>query len=345
MSQKIVTSYPLTEGARPGGYVYSLPLSSLSIKVKVAHLSFKSGPFAQYAQKYLGIENAEQADKEYFRITNIGSEVFEEADSQNLYVVEAAPGTDMSFMELTKQGLIVPSAFVTQAPTQSIPSKVMITAPAFTDLGADPSIYKEKATFFSDVKMDTSFVKVPVQKSMLVEKSAEAKASDAANFIYNLRKRRIDLISGDIDNVFNNGDALKAALAEITRLEKEYLSLFIGKTYVDSSTYSFDYTPNRGSDKSSSILFRFSEDKGIVAENDLSGRPVMVEVTPNNVIQQLPATVNEKAKEAAMFVRYPEVCSVKLIDGKETLYNGRAAISQAGKIIRMPILFPSNGKR
>jgi hypothetical protein len=342
MAQKTVNSYPVSDGIKPGSYIYSLPLTTLNFKVKVAHLSFKSGPYAQFAQKYLGITDAEQSDKEYYRLLSIGSETSEEADSQNLYVAEAAPGTDMTFLELTNQGLIVPTAFVTQVPSQPIPAKELKIAPPFTDLGADPSIYKEKATFFSDVKMDTAFVKVPVQKSMLVEKSPESRASDAANFIFNLRKRRVDLISGDIENVFNNGEALKVALKEINRLEKEYLSLFIGKTYVDSLTYTFDYTPKGGSSKSSAILFRFSENKGVVAENDLSGKPVMVEVTPTNTTQQLPSNIADKGKEAVIMARYPEVCSIKVTDGKETLFTSKAAISQAGKIVRMPISIPSS---
>lgn len=345
MAQKMVNSYPVSDGIKPGSYIYSLPQTTLTFKVKVAHLSFKSGPYAQFAQKYLGITDAEQSDKEYYRILSIGSETREEADSQNLYVAEAIPGTDMSFLELTNQGLIIPTAFVAQTPAQPVPSKEIKIATPFTDLGSDPSIYKEKATFFSDVKMDTSFVKVPVQKSMLVEKSPETRASDAANFIFNLRKRRVDLISGDIENVFNNGEALKVALAEINRLEKEYLSLFIGKTYVDTSTYSFEHTPKGGNGKSSSILFRYSENKGVVAENDLSGKPVMVEVTPVNAVQQLPTAINDKGKEAVITARYPEVCTVKITDGKEILFSSKAAISQAGKIVRMPISFSSTGKR
>jgi len=344
MAQKQLNSYPANETAKPGSYVYSLPLTTIAIRVNTAHLSYKSGPYAQYAQKYLGITDIEQNDKEYYRILSLSSTTYEEADSQNQFIAEAAPGTDMSFLELTNQGLIIPSAFVVQAPSQTIPSKSIVTAPPFTDLNANPNIYKENATFFSDVKMDTAFVKVPVQKNMLVEKSAETRASDAANFIFNLRKRRVELISGDIDNVFNNGEALKVALAEISRLEKEYLSLFIGKTYVDTLSYTFDFTPKAGGSKSSGIIFRFSESKGIVAENDLSGRPIMAEVTPLSIAQQLPTNLNDKGKDAVITARYPEVCQFKVVDGKETLYTCKVAVSQAGKVVRMPISFPASKK-
>lgn len=346
MAQKNVSSYPATgEGAKPGAYIYSLPQTSLVIKVKVAHLVFKSGPYAQYAQKYLGITDAEATSKEYYSILGIKSSTIEEADPNSLYVAEIPYGSDLGFFDMAKQGLIVPSAFVAPGAGIAPPSKEVVVANPFTDTGIEPSIYKENATFFSGVKMDTSFVKVPVQKNMLVEKSPESKASDAANFIFNLRKRRVDLITGDVDNVFNNGEALKVALSEISRLEKEYLSLFIGKTFVDTLSYQLMETPKSdGGSKSSSILCRFSESKGIVGENDLSGRPLMIEVIPNNITQQLQMTNSEKGRDA-IFARYPEVCTIKIIDGKEVIFTGREPISQLGKIIKMPINFPSTGKR
>lgn len=347
MSQKAVNSYPAPnpESVKPGAYIYSLPLTTLSFKVKVAHLSFRSGPYAQYAQKYLGITDVEQSSKDYYKILSITGGTYEEADGGNVYAADAPYGSDMSFLEMTKQGLIVPTGFIVPNIEASAPAKEMNIAPPFTDLGADPNIYKENATFFSGVKMDTSFVKIPVQKNMLVEKSAESKASDAANFIFNLRKRRVDLISGEIDNVFNNGEALKVALNEISRLEKEYLSLFIGKTYVDTLTYQQEVTPKAENGKSNSILCRYSESKGIVGEGDLSGRPLTVEVVPNNAVSQAPQNIADKGKEAIIYARYPDICAVRILDGKDILYSTKLPISQFGKIVRIPLSYPNTGKK
>ena len=345
-AQKGVQAYPAADAqkVKPGALVYSLPATTLTFKVKVAHHMFKSGPYAQYAQKYLGISDAQQANENFYTILRIKAGSFESADPTQLYIADAAPGTDLSFLELTKKGLIVPTAFVTQAPVSVIAPKEQLTPPAFTDLGVDPNIYKENATFFSGIKMDTSYVKVPVQKNMLVEKSPESRAADAANFIFSLRKRRVDLISGDIDNVFNNGEALKVALNEISRLEKEYLSLFIGKTYVDTATYVFEVTPKPEGGKSTSILFRFSESKGVMGENDLAGRPVMVDIASTNAVQQLPTTITEKSRDYIL-ARYPEVCSVRVVDGKDILYSSNMAISQFGKVVQMPLIIPTPSKR
>lgn len=347
MAQKMVNTTPAQnpESVKPGAYIYSLPQTTLTFKVKVARLIYKSGPYAQYAQKYLGITDVEQGNKDYYKILSITGSTYEEADGSNVYAADAPYGTDMSFLEMTKQGLIVPTGFVVPNVEATTPSKEVNIAPPFTDLGADPNIYKENATFFSGVKMDTSFVKIPVQKNMLVEKSAESKAADAANFIFNLRKRRVDLISGEIDNVFNNGEALKVALNEIARLEKEYLSLFIGKTYVDTMSYQQEVTPKAENGKSNSILCRYSENKGIVGEGDLSGRPLTVEVVANNAASQAPQNIAEKGKEAVIYARYPDICTVRIIDGKDILYTAKIPVSQFGKIVRLPLSFPNTGKR
>ncbi|HAY31196.1 DUF4831 family protein, partial [Alistipes sp.] len=77
------------------------------------------------------------------------------------------------------------------------------------------------------VECDTAFLKVPIDKQSTVEKSAESMAADAANMIFSLRRHRLDLVTGEAgENVFGGG--LKAALDEISRLEQEYLALFLG---------------------------------------------------------------------------------------------------------------------
>lgn len=45
--------------------------------------------------------------------------------------------------------------------------------------------------------------------------------------ILSLRQQRINIITGNTDATFS-GDALRAAVEEIGRLEEEYMSLFTG---------------------------------------------------------------------------------------------------------------------
>ena len=83
----------------------------------------------------------------------------------------------------------------------------------------------------------------------------EDAAREAANTIFSLRRHRIELITGEAgENVF--GEGLKAALAEIERLEQSYLELFLGKRVVTTETRRYVVYPQ--SDKKQYIVCRFS---------------------------------------------------------------------------------------
>ena len=47
--------FPTLASAQSGAVVYSLPQTVLSLKVKVQREAFTAGPYAAYAQKYLGV--------------------------------------------------------------------------------------------------------------------------------------------------------------------------------------------------------------------------------------------------------------------------------------------------
>ena len=83
----------------------------------------------------------------------------------------------------------------------------------------------------------------------------EDAAREAANTIFSLRRHRIELITGEAgENVF--GEGLKAALAEIERLEQSYLELFLGKRVVTTETRRYVVYPQ--SDKKQYICLLYT---------------------------------------------------------------------------------------
>ena len=62
--------------------------------------------------------------------------------------------------------------------------------------------------------------------------------------IFSLRRHRLDLVTGEAgENVFGGG--LKAALDEISRLEQEYLALFLGKQYRQTVAREYNALPSK----------------------------------------------------------------------------------------------------
>ena len=116
---------------------------------------------------------------------------------------------------------------------------------------------------------------LPVNKMSSAAQTAEEQAAAAAKMIFSLRQHRIELITGEAgENVFGAG--LKAALDEIARIEKECLEMFYGKTTISEEIYTFNVvlTP----DKMEYVVCRFSDEAGVVAADDLSGKPIVLKV-------------------------------------------------------------------
>ena len=67
--------------APAGTVVYSLPSTTLVMRVVAVHESFQAGPYAQYAQKYLGLD-VKQTSGDSYRIKSIEMLPYVEADPQ-----------------------------------------------------------------------------------------------------------------------------------------------------------------------------------------------------------------------------------------------------------------------
>lgn len=133
----------------------------------------------------------------------------------------------------------------------------------------------------------------------------EEQAASTAEMIFSLRKHRLDLITGEAgENVFGAG--LKAALDEIARIEKECLDMFYGAKSVTEKVYTFDITITP--DKNEYMVCRFSDDMGIIAVDDLSGKPIVVKVetAPHKAYSDILLPLGPKDKVSAEYLIVPQ---------------------------------------
>lgn len=327
------------------GLIYALPRTVLEVKVDAIKRVIVPGPYGRFALKYLGISDVPINKTEEWRISNIDIASVIESDPAALYVASPGDNTKIDFLKLCRSGLILPisgigvnSTSVKDSRERDVDSKIF-----FTDLSTSPFIATEKATYYSQVQHDSVFVRVPIQKEMIVEKNIEEKARAAADFIFMLRKRRSDFLSVDADHNLN-GDGLKIALDEISRLEQEYLSLFIGKTFTETSSHYFEYIPIQPEGESS-IIFRFSGSKGVLPSSDLSGNPILLKCTPESIPESYELLFRsiglEKGKPVSdvVYYRIPISTNINISDGKNELLIRRVSICQYGLLVRMPINF------
>ena len=191
---------------------------------------------------------------------------------------------------------------------------------------------KGKVKVLSQIDSDTCFVKVQVDRRSTVEQSPESAALDAANMIFMIRKNRMELISGNAgENVFGQG--LKAALDELNRLEEEYLALFLGKQFKQTIVREYDVVPEAG--KTSAVVCRFTEFGGLLPSSDLSGRPILVEMTPEMKVQGI--SMSEAKGKSMIYYRVADIANCRLLDGNREITQSRVPVYQFGEVMQIPV--------
>lgn len=155
------------------------------------------------------------------------------------------------------------------------------------------------------VAQESYVLPLPSNRVSAKVETNEEQAASTAEMIFSLRKHRLDLITGEAgENVFGAG--LKAALDEIARIEKECLDMFYGAKSVTEKVYTFDITITP--DKNEYMVCRFSDDMGIVAVDDLSGKPIVVKVetAPHKAYSDILLPLGPKDKVSAEYLIVPQ---------------------------------------
>ncbi len=300
------------------GLVYTLPRTSLIVNVVTQRESVRKGPYARFAQKYFGML-APLADKDVYSIVDAQIKAFEEADPSQVYVLANSEKSPVDLYRGSSEGVI---------------------ALGIDGQGSAPDLFAAKE---SDNKcydstysqQDTSFMSVPISRTEVMQSSLEEQAAAAAEALFSLRRRRIELITGD-QGEYVFGAGLGDALKEIDRLEQEYIALFFGKTFTKTIVNSYNVGPEAG--KNTIIVCRFSETVGAMPTSDLSGTPIVLELTPENKAKSsvLPLT-GAKDDRDKVYVRVADVVSCRLVDSNKTIVQERLPIFQFGQVIQAPM--------
>jgi hypothetical protein len=293
------------------GITYSLPKTSLIIQVEVIKTTLKAGPYHQYAEKYLGVKNAVEADKTYYRpgkltLTNKGI-----PDTDNTYIVEFKAGTTAPYAYLTEEGLLCSINAEYEPPKDSRPA----------DRDASPSPGEDGSTgtpaFFEELLMAGS-----------VAKQAEV----AAKQIYRIRESRLNILTGEADTPPPDGEAMKVVIRELDRQEQALTALFTGSNSKEVSYYDVTLVPYE--DLEREVLFRFSELLGVVDADDLSGAPVYINLKA--IERPAPPALDPKEagkKEKMMkgiIYNVPGKAGVEIWINRNTLFKGETLVAQFG---------------
>ncbi len=326
------------------GFQYMLPKTLIAVEVEVEKNEFEKGVYAEFATSLLGLSDVPSNNNAKYSIRNINISSIAEPDPKNVYFVDL--GNSGLNLDICPSGILksVNKKERTEVQSKSFHHKeeqifAVKEQEGFADILLQPKKEMPKRKIF--IQTDSSIQELPMLPTRKdSDKSAEAKAKEAADLIMSLQKKRISLISGEFEEQYNP-EALQFLYDKLNALEKQYLSLFIGKNktstskkifYVDAANLTF----NNG--KSDVSLASFSENKGI--ETNESGLQGDIVLHINNLNTLALLSENQKKSEKktvseGFVYRIPEMVEVSL-NYKDISVSKKMPVAQLGKTMSLP---------
>ncbi|MBO4467617.1 MAG: DUF4831 family protein [Bacteroidales bacterium] len=314
---------------------YALPFTSFTVEVDLVHQNHFAGPYSAFAKDMLNMDvPASDVKKTYIKEIRIVPHL--EADP---WAARYTAPVNSSLLRLSAQGLI---AFGEMPETGLDWRFQPAVTSSFGANGITGATRQQKNIVYKTMETEEGEVKVPVEHAITVAKTLEDKAAEAAELILNVRQDRHNIAVGNTDANYS-GESMAAALAELTKLEQEYILLFTGYDTVSESHASFEVLPSSTARTNRYTAFYMTEDGKLVKENKTRAKPYELEFTPVALpdVKSEPVQDVNKAKKqekvATIHYRIPAICRVRLLEDGLPLVESRIPVYQLGREAEMPI--------
>ena len=307
------TAQTATSAYRPGvtseGAVYYLPRTALRISVLVERTSYTPGDFVGYAQRYLRLQNVKAEASVSHRVVSITQMPIGQADVTKVYAVKFNAKTVASNVVIADDGRLLA---LNAEPEDEVVPKVFVPAPKPAPLNPRQYMNEEILTAGSTAKM----------------------AELTSREIYDLRENRSLLIKGQADFMPKDGQQLKLMLAQLETQETALRSLFEGTTVRDTTEYVITFVPE--GPVSRKVLFRLSQQLGMVDADDLSGEPFYITIENISVLPPVDEAAAAKAKkkvyESGIYVNVPGRMRSTIHQGIDQLGQAEYPVAQFGRV-------------
>ncbi len=309
---------PFRPGATLEGVNYFLPKTMFEVVITAEKSVTTPGEFAAYADRYLRLSNVPTQSTTTWKIKNITLMPYGTPDSTKAYSIKVKSKTVAPLVSLTDDGILLGiNTEVSPEPVPALPKAVPAPAPVN---GRDY-----------------------MTKTILSAGSISKMAQLTADEIYDIRDSRNALLRGEADNTPKDGAQLKLMLDGLDKQSFALEALFKGQTLTSTEVFSFDYDPLPAATDTAtaipvaearSILFRFSKRLGLVDNDDLSGDPYFITITP---LGNLPAEAEDPSiqrkqskMEKGVWVNQPQRCRITVSTPTQTLITTDQSLAQWG---------------
>jgi len=296
-------------GVTAEGAVYFLPKTALRISVLVEKTTYRPGDFAPYAQRYLRLKDVPQEEYTQYRVISVGQTAIGVADTTKRYAVKFNPKTVAANLSLSDDGRLL--GINSEAKDIALPA---------------PFVAAEKAAPVNPRQF--------MNEEILAAGSTAKMAELTAREIYDLRENRNLLIKGQADFMPKDGDQLKLMLSYIDDQDRALTSLFKGITERDTTEHILTVIPDGPMERQ--VLFRLSQQVGMVEADDYSGAPFYITVedlkTVPPVDEEAASKTKKKQYEAGVYVNIPGKMRVTIFQGIDVLQTQEHTAGQFGNV-------------
>ena len=334
-STTVISPYSGSQSVGPSALVYGLPQTRLYFEIELVKTLFRKGPYAEYANRTLGLQNVPLSDSESWQMKSIRINNRQEVDNKQLYAVSFTdyPQNMDKLLRFSKEGLLLDLTI----------SNVVMNSQShaksgddfqFVNMTVSNTTVERVDTLYRPVETDTAFIQIPVLQRRVTTKTTEELAREAAEQIFEIRKIRIDVLRGDVDHP-TDGAAFKLILQSLDAQEKQLLTLFTGAKIESRQILSYSVLPEKPA--TNTELFYFSEKTGIVNKNTAGAKPVWYEV--GNATAPASNTYTRQANNI-IYYRIPQVVQISAGVDKNTMASEQVVVYQFGNIVSFPLVAP-----
>ncbi|MBP3349925.1 MAG: DUF4831 family protein [Bacteroidaceae bacterium] len=286
---------------------YYLPKTVTEIEFVASKTTRKAGEYYQYARKYLGISDVITEDSETWHLESATITSRGEANTDERY-------------QLTFKAGQTPYIFVSEEHTILSVNTAPDTNTTTTATAANQDVINDidsSKALSSDILMSGSIAKM---------------AEMAAKQIYRIRESRMDILTGDADNMPADGESLRIVIEQLEQQEQALTALFEGTTSVEYVTQKMVYTPTDNVENQ--VILRFSEHLGFVDASDLCGAPIYlsIDVTERGEYPLDNKGVVKKVPKGALAYNIPGKIDISLHFDSKTLAREELSVAQLGVV-------------
>lgn len=334
------------EAVEKEGFYYALPQTKIKIDVFVEKKVKIKGPYAAWAEKYLGIQHVVKQNTDNYSIKNIiiSSEAI--PDAKHIYFVEWLKHNQKKsspyFAEFCENGILKSFNISSESSLDNNEDKQHfvfkdIENPDILKLSAYNNLYIKIDTVIEKINIDTITIEKKVLRKTLIEKSTEQKAKEAADLIMDIKESKLKLLKGYAE-INYPVETLNYMIAHLDSLENDYLSLFSGISFSNIIQYSFSIIPD---DKNiSSPLFYLSPEYGLLDTMTHDAQEIKLKIEPDNAFSLAKPLIEQRnllnKDNQGFYYRLPEKSKISVMIDGIPLSEKRLYVAQLGIVSSLP---------